>query len=79
MRWGFSAGCFAVLLVLAGCGGGAGTAAGTEVKIWLKYSASAMPQAAEEAQKECAAHGRTAKQREADPDDSGKDVIFDCL
>jgi len=77
MRSGFGAGSFAVLLVLAGCGGGGSQTSG-DAKISLEYSASAMPQAAEAAQKECAAHGRTAKQRGPDPDDAGKDVIFDC-
>jgi hypothetical protein len=68
-----------ILLLMAGCGGGTGTGAGPEAKISLKYSVDAMPQAADEANKECAAHGRTAKQRDPDPADTSKSVIFDCL
>ena len=68
-----------ILLLMAGCGGGGGTGAGPDAKISLKYSATAMPQAADEATKECAAHSRTAKQRDPDPDDQSKSVVFDCL
>jgi hypothetical protein len=64
-----------ILLLMSGCGG-TGSAPG--VKISLKYRADAMPQAAEDAAKECAAHGKTAKQRDPDAADGSTSVIFDC-
>jgi hypothetical protein len=67
------------LLLLAACSSDPAATAQVGAKISLKYSADTLPQASEDAARQCAAHGRTAKLRESDQAGDQKTVVFDCM
>jgi hypothetical protein len=75
-------GTFAVLsfaMLVGGCSSDTETTAAPSATIFLQYS-SADTGAADKAQKECSAYGRTAKQRPDDAEGAKPGVVtFDCI